>query len=737
MGRFLVACFSVIVAFAFVQRAPVAQAQESATLAEKLSPGLVRRSMETAQFKVVISYYPGEDYSTVNTSGFTHTRLTEEWITGMEGGKVTELLRSYGHITRKEMNVLDMGKGPEENWLDNTDWKSSQSFLLAQSAEGARTIKLKPSAVIDSANQALVCAERQPVITSNSAVKTGDTFKLQPIQLGLPAGFSPGDKIKSHNLTATVTEITTARDAGTTVKLRLSLEYVFHTEQINEFDDAASTRYDTTVKLTGTAEFLASQGRMAKAEWSGTATAKGKLNGTPFQGDATIKETFDFGYATVINSSPDNGDHGPAEGKAGTVLSEKFRPLAEHEIVIGRNNGKVTRIQAFDTKTRKIVKTLCVMPANTTVFQLSISPDRKRVAFSSNVNSAISIFDRDVFVLELEEGVVNQVSPRWADNKGIAKALKTEETCTVTGKIVWHDDEFNRDRHDAYTGSAKIDQTACFAIVKSDGTFTLTDVPVGVSLYLDINGRIPNYSNGKWRGATLLAQYAGASHIFMPIKGGTYDVGTIRIHGNKTTQSIGKPNWRGNELWVNYEGWNSCHAIGYPERTFKDVQFGKELDPLCGGFAISPDGRRFAVAHGSGSGVVGVYDAEGKLGKALECKGYPAAYNSEGAWTADNNSYCYTCSTEATLGETVFGAPGIGIVNVDSGGTSGRRWQQLTGQTCNSMALDKGANVGYLVMHRPDGNLIYGELWQWDSRTDAMERVTTMGDVICVGGYGR
>ncbi|MBX3461024.1 MAG: PD40 domain-containing protein [Planctomycetes bacterium] len=705
-------------------------------MAEKLSPGMVRRSVETASFKVVIRYYPGEDWSTEAVSGFTQSRTTEEWVTAMDGSNVTELLRSYGHIARKDLSVYDVGKGPEEHWLDGTDWKSTQSFLLGRAGDGSRSIKLKPSAVIDEATRKLVCAERQPVLASGGAVKVGDTFKLTLDQLGLPVGFTPADKLKSHDLKATVTEITTARDAGTSVKLKLAFEYAFYTEQINEFDDAASSRYDTTVKLAGTGEFNVTQGRMVKAEWSGSAKAKGKLGGAPFEGSATLSEKFEFAYGTVIDSRPDNGDHGPTEGKAGTVQSEKFRPLAEHEIVIGRNNGKVTRIQAFDTKTRKIVKTLCVLPTDASLFQLSVSPDRKRVAFSSNLNSGISIFDRDVFVLELEEGVVNQVSPRWADNKGLAQALKTEETCTVTGRIVWHDDEFNRDRHDAYTGWVKIDHTVCGAAVKSDGTFTLTGVPVGLSLYMDINGRIPAYSNGKWRGATLLAQHAGASHVFMPTNGGTYDVGTIRIHGNKTTQSIGRPTWRGKELWVVYDGWNSAHAVGYPERTFKDVQFGKQLDPLCGGFAISPDGKQFAITHGSGSGVVGLYDAEGQWVKGIESQGYAAAYNSEGAWTGDSKAFCYTCSTEASLGESLYGAPGIGISFV-SGGTSGRRWQQLTGQNCVSMALDQQANVGYLVIHRPDGNLVYGEIWAWDSRTDAMERITTMGDVICVGGYGR
>ncbi len=741
MGRLVVLSVAVLVIWSVgnTQSPQVVMAQESALLAEKLEVGTLRRTRETTEFQSTVIYSPGKDWATENRFGFTIHRDVEEWITGMEGSRVTQLWRSYAAIARKDMQVLDLGKGPEEMITDGQDWKAGTTFVLAVSADGSRTLSVKPSALIDADNQAAACGERQPVIAHGKSVGVGDSFKLLPAQIGILGGYSASDEIRSHDITATVSGMNMAGDEGLMVKLKLAIQFTHFTEQINEFDDASSTRYTTESTLSGEAVFNATEGRMVSLGWSGTLKARGKLSGSEIEANATLNESFTYSYGKVLDSKPDNGSAGPEKGETGKVQGEKFRALEEHEIVIGRNNGKVTRLQAFDTKSKKIVKNLLTLWEGTNVSQIAVSPDRKRVAFSSNLNSGISVFERDVFVLELETGVVNQTSPSWADNNGIAQPIKTETTCTLKGRIVWHDDDPDgpRDRNDGFTGTILVDRTVCRGVINADGTFSLSGVPVGHSLYVDIQGNLPLlYRSGSTRGRNDVAKrWAGAGTVIMPTEGGVYDAGDIRISGYRVRRALGRPTWRGSEVWYVYDGWNGVLSAGYPEYTFTEHKFGDALDMLNGGFAGSPNGKMFAFTANSRH--VSVWAPDGKLIKTIVNAAFDPAYNSEGAWTSDNAHYCYSCGTNATLGESVYGAPGIGVATMESGQAGGRRWMQLAGQSCQSMALDAQAYVAYCVIFRLDGNVTHGELWAWDSRTDTMQRLTSLGDVVAVGSYGR
>jgi hypothetical protein len=56
-----------------------------------------------------------------------------------------------------------------------------------------------------------------------------------------------------------------------------------------------------------------------------------------------------------------------------------------------------------------------------------------------------------------------------------------------------------------------------------------------------------------------------------------------------------------------------------------------------------------------------------------------------------------------------------------------------------SLAVNADSTVGYMVTHKyvADKQLTYGDAWAWDSTTDTLTRLTSLGDVICVASYGR
>ncbi len=433
-----------------------------------------------------------------------------------------------------------------------------------------------------------------------------------------------------------------------------------------------------------------------------------------------------------------NGGEGP--DSVDSIQAFKHGAVDPAHIVIARNNGKLARIQVFDPASKKIVKTVLAMPGANTIATLALSPDRKRIAFSSNLNAGISISSSDIFVLELESGKLNQVSPYWATGDGIAQPIKTEKTCTVTGRIIWADDDpqFRRDRHDGFTGAVRIDHTPCAAVVNVDGTFKLEGVPVGVPLLLDIHGRLPNYSNGKMRDALMV--YAGATMVDMTLEASGKDLGDVRIHPGHVQTSYDRPCWQGDALWLNASAWTQSYKAGYPKHSWEKVDFGA-LELMYGGFSVSRDGKYAAMCRDSsgGKGAVHFYDTKGKHLWAAEVPGATLAYWAEGAWTS-NGAWLCTADAESMLDKNRFGAPALVYASREAKQAGVvRLWPQLTGHSMKSIAMDEKNDTGFFVTHKyvAETQITIGDAWMWDSSSDTLTRLTSLGDVLCLAGYGR
>lgn len=734
-----VVCFAFLAA-AWVPAQTPALAQDAATLAPapEAKQGTVQRAERST--KVDAKWEVGDAYKVSDRATVTRDRLTEEFVNAVEGGRATEVWRTYGKINTVRTTYVDLGQGPQAYPVPETDWKADQTFRLKQAADGSRTITHKVFETINEAEQALIVREREPNLLPPKAAKIGDSWDITAVHVGLPFLATTREKINSVEGKATLKSFA-AQPGLRTASVSVSVTMKLSLEEKNQFDGSILTRINETQTFEGEAVMDANAGRMLALSWKGSSKFSGEQSGSPINGSATIEESYSFRYGQLNLSAPALQDIGPA--KVEGIYTDKHGPLKPTEIVLARASGKQMRMQVYDTATRKLVRTVLAWDGNSSVSQLAISPDRRKVAFASTLNTHISVFTQQVFVLDLDTGKLDQVSGSTATGDGLEQPIQTAKTATLKGRVVWYDDErgMRRDRHTGVLGKVEIDRTPCKVVINADGTFELTNVPVGEPLFIQISGTLPNYSDGSMRGGKdLMAKYVGATILNMQIKEGTHDLGDVRINPYFLVGGYGRPAWKGDELWVQQESWRSAYVSRYKGKEWKQLKFG-ELEYLTGAFSISPDGKHVAFARDTSGGTGGplFFTSEGK---AVWSTGtiLTVSYASEGSWAPTSNEWVFTAGLTHTCGDKLFGAPALGYIRLkEQQHIMPQAWRQLTGHTMVSLAIDESAHHAYFVTHfwDPAKNLTYGDAWHWDAASDTLTRLTGFGDVIAVGGHGR
>lgn len=730
----------VLVATAFAIHHPTAIAQDAETFSpgSDTAQGIVRRVERTT--KADVSWEVGDAYKVKDQASMTRYVYSDEYVAAADRGLPTEVWRSYGNIKPVRTTYVDLGEGPKPFPVEEVDWKANQTFRMKQDASGKRTIVHKVNALVDEAGQATVLVDRDPNLLPSQPVKVGATWSIGAAQVGLPFLLSAREKITNVEGTATLKSFGTEGVvrvatiiADITIKTSL--------EEKNQWDGSIARRITETYTLKAEATADAGSGLMISLRWTGSSKFSGEQAGSPIKGSATLEENYLFRYGRINLAAPALDDIGPA--KAEGIMTEKHGALKESEILIARSNGSRMRLQVYDVAARKLVRTVLAWDGNSSVSQLAVSPDRLKVAFSSTLNTHISIHTQQVFVLNLETGKLDQVTSSSATGDGLEQPIKAAKTATLKGRVVWLDDEAGRrrDRHDGVLGRVEVDRTPCKVVIAADGTFELKDVPVGEPLLIQISGTLPNYSDGRLRGGQdLMAKYVGCTVLNMQIEAGTHDLGDVRINPYFLTGGYGRGAWRGDELWVQQESWRSAYVSRYGGKEWKPLKFG-ELEYLTGGFSVSPDGKHVAFARDTSGGAGGpaFFTADGK---AVWSTGtiLTVSYTSEGAWTSTSKEWVFSAGVQHTCGEKLFGAPALGFCFVEQRNhIMPQAWRQLSGHQMVSLATDKRANQAFFVTHfyDPDRNLTIGDAWHWDSSTDTLKRLTGFGDVIAVGGYGR
>ncbi|MBK9974887.1 MAG: hypothetical protein IPP14_08945 [Planctomycetes bacterium] len=711
-----------------------------AMLAESLETGTIRTVVHNAASDLAVTNAPGTNWATTTNSKQQRRYATEEWAAKVEGGRAVEVTRAYLDVSGKDTQYIVLNEGPQAFETPTLDWKNHHVFRMAVAADGSRKITHEFWDTIEAKDQKFIVKDTDPNPLPGRKVTVGESWTPAGTSLGLFA-FSDGiTQLKSCDIKFTLDSVVGTKRGHQVANLSAAGSATFYREEINPYDDAASTRLTATATLSGNGTFDVTTGQMLALAYKGKTSVTGKLNGADISAEANFEESWQFSYGSLIDANSDNGNT-PAEAVEG-YKAYPFGALAENQVLIGRNDGKYTRVQVVDLETRKIVATVLTMKADATIRDLAVSPDRKSVAFASSLNGLLSIAETNVFVLNLVTGKLDQISPFWAPGDGLGQALKTAKTTTVKGRIKWYDDDpdVRTDRFDGFTGRVHVDHTACLAIVKNDGSFELTGVPVGASLLLDIQGTLPStYRNGKIRGGTdALARYAGATFVDITFEEGVRDLGDIRISGHKLATGYCRPGWRGDIISIQQDGWTYTFDAGYPKHSWAEVKSGLGLQHLTGGHSVSPDGK--LVAFANNENIAWFCKPDGT--KVFEAKsaGANLGFDAEGAWLVDGSGWVCTASSEAWHRKLISGMPAICYVGMgDKQGRTIRQWGCLVGHKMVSLAVDKAGDRAIFVTHRFDVDKLvtWGDAWVWQASTDSCVRLTALGDVVCVGGYGR
>lgn len=739
MHWFQLAAVTAVVVMLAGNHAAVAQ-DNGVALAENLATGTIRTVVHNAATDLAVTSAPGTNWASVTNSKQQRRYITEEWAAKVEGGRATEVTRAYVDISGKDTQYIVLNEGPQAYDTPALDWKNHHVFRMAVAADGSRKITHEFWDTIEAKDQKFIVKDTDPNPLPGRKVKVGESWTPAGASLGLFAFCDGITQLKSSDIKFTLESVVGTKRGHQVANLSAAGSATFYREEINPYDDAASTRLNATTTLSGSGTFDVTTGQMLVLAYKGKTSVTGKLNGSAITAEANYEESWEYSYGSLVDDRPDNGDK-PAEAVEG-FKTYPFGALAENQVLIGRNDGKTTRMQVVDLDTRKIVATVLTMHTSATIRDLAVSPDRKSVAFSSSLNNLLSIAQANVFVLNLVTGKLDQVSPFWAPGDGLGQALKTAKTTTIKGRIKWYDDdpEVRADRSDGFTGTVHIDHTACLAVVKNDGSFELSGVPVGVSLLLDIQGTLPStYRGGKIRGGTdALARYAGATFVDITFEEGVRDLGDIRVNGHKVATAYARPGWRGDVISIQQDGWTYTFDAGYPKHSWNEVKSGLGLQHLTGAHSVSPDGK--LVAFANSDNVINFCKPDGSKAFDTRSGGAILGYDAEGAWLVDGSGWVCTASYESWHRKLISGMPAICYVGMaDKQGRMIRQWGCLVGHKMVSLAVDKAGDRAVFVTHRYDVDKLvtWGDAWVWQASTDTCVRLTALGDVVCVGGFGR
>ncbi|MBK9974413.1 MAG: hypothetical protein IPP14_06540 [Planctomycetes bacterium] len=722
-----------------------AQAQSGGlTIAEKFTPGLRRSATISRTFKDVFEYPVAGEVVSRTTTDFTTTALVHEWYRALdESGRPRQYTRSYQKL-KQNMKSDSWNKFVEINLKTENDitpaWAGQVLNLEVSGGElkitgGDRTL------VTDQA-KAGVIQDFETDILPRKERKVGESWKVrgasvenlrdsQPSlipELGLTEGFEDG--LLTVTLAALNENVATLEIKGT-IKHRKKkvVEYLPEPEVTNVLYEA---------EVTGSAQFDTGLGRWVSRSLAADIKYSGKLGGQAVQGTGTLRDerTYHYGYILDEPPKPDT-----VEGSG----LKQFKVFAAGAIdpamiVLGVNSNDRAALVEFDPATGRIARTLLALPAGKSIDHASLSPDRKRVAFASTLNSEISIAPWNIFVLELETGALNQLTPEWATNEGVAQAKSSAKTGTITGRVEWPDGQTGTSRSDYFSGSVRVDQTSLEVMIGQDGGFSIKDVPAG-PVVLRVKGRVTaRRTDGRDDGRTT-ADW-GAVTVALAVENETSNTGNIRLSNPAQDMVFANPTWQAERVSGHLWTTSWVYDVGYPKRSYSLMT--KDTVPgQAGALGYSPDGKMLAINAGLGSSAKTYFlDATTRL---VLRSNDPAALGIEygaitrGTWTTDCKTWAsagygrcrYSFSADMPLVYVVKAADGATMIACE--------WPEFSGRQIIDITPSTSGDSVFLVIRQPaqDGLDPFTDLYQYTPATDTLRRLTGLKDVQTVSNFGR
>lgn len=451
--------------------------------------------------------------------------------------------------------------------------------------------------------------------------------------------------------------------------------------------------------------------------------------------------------ALALNGADPHTAQEAAPDTKGAVIN-KCAAVEPGNLVVAHVNAKGNTLDVFDPAQKKVVRTIAKFPAGVGIDHVVLSPDRKRVAFASQLNNAMSLYVWNVFVIELETGALNQITPNQATGTGLAKPYTAEKRGTIKGKLFWVDPK-NGKSHQFTSGNVRLDGLEVFGLVQADGSFVIENVPCAepVSTYfLFAHVMLPFSANIENK----LAQ-GSFTTTFTP--GGTTDIGELQVKSPRVDLGYAYPTWGKDGLYVSGLGLGYTQYTPYPkvekkgwEKSLLDWMF---LDPS--GVMASPDAKYLAgadkwsnndVTNYQATRCVVFFDSKGKRHRRVDLGSPDVLHvysNNNGAWMPDSSAVIVPGSyTSYDLNAPVIMAPCLFYAKPNGEYGVLKSWVQAAGKgQITALSADAKGEVFYFVFTQLTDTGIIGNIWSWNRRTDESLQLTESNNVQSLGSYGR
>lgn len=417
-------------------------------------------------------------------------------------------------------------------------------------------------------------------------------------------------------------------------------------------------------------------------------------------------------------------------------------------LVVALVNPKGHTLDVFDPVQKKVVRNIATFPPGVGIDHVVLSADRKRVAFTSQLNNFMSLYVWNVFVIELATGALNQITPDQATGTGLAKPYTAAGRGTIKGKLAWLDPK-NGKSHQFTSGNVRLDGLEVFGLVKGDGSFVIENVPCAepISTYfLFAQVMLPMSANHENK----LAQGSLTTTL---TPGGTTDIGELMVKPPRIDMGYAYPSWGKDGLYVSGLGLGYTQYTPYPkvekkgwEKSLTDWMF---LDPS--GVFASPDGKYLAgadkwsnndVQNYQATRCVVFFDSKGKRHRRVDLGSPDVLHvysNNNGAWLPDSSAVLIPGSyTSYDLNAPVIMAPCLFFAQPTGEFGVLKAWPQAQGKgQITALSADAKAEVIYFVFTQLTDTGIIGNIWSWNRKTDESTQLTDSNNVQSLCSYGR
>lgn len=722
---------------------PVVAQEQAVTLETPSIAGKRLTTLLTREYTESIDTLVAGAVSNTTTSNFWTEALVHEWHMEVNSGKPSTVMRTYEKLKRESASKLhiNMGDGIKQETprAEISEPLKGAQVVYTIDAQDKRTLAADALTLVWEHDRQRACAAMEVNLLPGKAVKVGDSWTvpgkgfdlLYDRQIDLLNPKEDPQPYESGDIKVSVRETD-----GELVALDFSGELVYRLRKKAAFGDEEVTNMVTTATVKG--ELVTKPGTGAVVRRMAVDSAiSGKRDGFDVKGTAKLDDYREYKNSWLFEKALDMGGDGAPSGTITEAKGFAGKAIPAGNVVVSRNAKEGARLLELDPVSGKYVRCLGVVPAGKYIDHVSVSPDRKRVAFASTLNDEISIAPWNVFVLEVETGKINQVTPSWATNDGIAPALKTERTGTVIGRVDFYDGWERAVRSDGLSGDAQLDQTSGHVVIGDNGSFRMENMPTGI-LLLKVKANFPRPRHG-FKNTDRVDSRIGQVVTLVNVQAGqTVDTGTLRLVEGQADMVYCNPTWGGETLAGNLFGAGMAWQTTYPKRAYTlDTAVNLPAAPM--GFAFSPDGKQWAMNTQAGHKLMLVDPATRKATRTIELADLKAevSFSSRLTWLDPTMLACGGLTR--CRYETTADCPALLIFGVEQGAQIWKTWPEWSGRKINDVTLTPDGNSllicvqGPLPLEKEDRI----ELYIWTPETDTTQRVSASGDIQSVSNTGR